>query len=279
MSIGNTIQRLGRNIVLERDLFKVSLMWHRHVDGYFASMHQAGNHWLRHIYGLVLARKYGVPEPSHINDLRVIGGATNPTEIAGIPRLVFSHRVTSRLVHATPFRQLFPPPKTVIVLRDLRAALVSNYERFKDQYGVSFSEYVRGDVNGRKFNCDIWDCIRFLNAWGRVLRKLPDRATSIRYEDLKARTVDEVQRLWQFLGLDHVERSLFVEAVAGSTKERMAAKEPGSGKTTKVIRMNDRHPYEWFSAEDERFLKQVCADHLRFPMEYDYADWTISRAA
>lgn len=279
MQIRRILQRLGRSIVLERDILKVSLLRHRHADGYFASMHQAGNHWLRHIFGLMLARKFGVPEPSHINDLRVIGGATNPTEIAGVPVLVFSHRIPSRLVHSTPLRQIFPFPRTVLVLRDLRAALVSNYERFKEQYGCTFSEYLRGDINGRRFNCDIWDCIRFLNAWGRVLRIRPDETTCVRYEDLKTRTVDEVQRIWEFLQLAHIDRGLVALAVAGSTKEQMAAKEEEGGKGTRVIRMSDRHPHEWFSRVDQRFLKRVCAEHLRFPMDYDYENWTISRAA
>jgi hypothetical protein len=278
MTLKRWLGRMRRDIVLERDLFKLSLLRYRRFDGYFASMHQAGNHWLRHIFGLILAHEYGVPEPSHINDLRVIGGILNTTQIAGIPVLAFSHRIPSRLVHSAPFRVALRFPRTVLIVRDLRAALVSNYERFKDQYGVSFSEYVRGDLNGRRFNCDIWDCIRFLNAWGRVLANLPERTTVVRYETLKERTVDEVHRLWRFLALPAVDRSVVEAAVAGSSKERMSAKEEGSGKE-RVIRMNDRHPQEWFTPADQQYLIEVCRDHLRYDFGYTYQDWTSARAA
>lgn len=278
MQLSRWLRRMRRDIVLERDIFKLSLLRYRRFDGYFASMHQAGNHWLRHIFGLILAREYNVPEPSHINDLRVIGGILNTTQIEGIPVLAFSHRIPSRLVHAAPFRVALRFPRTVLIVRDLRAALVSNYERFKDQYGVSFSEYVRGDLNGRRFNCDIWDCIRFLNAWGRVLEHMPERTTVVHYEALKERTVDEVHRLWKFLALPPIERSVVEAAVAGSSKERMAAKEEGSGKA-RVIRMNERHPHEWFSATDQQFVHDACRDHLHYDFGYDYHDWSISRAA
>ncbi len=279
MKLTRWLQRIGRDVVLERDLLKLSLLRYRRFDGYFASMHQAGNHWLRHIFGMILAGEYGVPEPSHINDLRVIGGILNTTQIEGIPVLAFSHRIPSRLVHNALFRRTLQYPRVVLIVRDLRAALVSNYERFKEQYGVSFSEYVRGDLNGRNYNCDIWDCIRFLNAWGRVLANLPKCTTVVRYETLKERTVDEVHRLWKFLDLPPIERSAVEAAVAGSSKERMAAKEQGSGKPTRVIRMNERHPHEWFSPADQQFLSDVCRDHLRYDFGYHYHDWNISRAA
>jgi len=89
-------------------------------------------------------------------------------------------------------------PRYVILVRDIRASLVSNYEKWKPSCG--FSEYLRGDVRGKRFNSDIWWCIRFNNAWGRVLETIPETTTLIKYEAMKEDTYTEFSKLVKFMG-------------------------------------------------------------------------------
>src|SRR5688572_13351719 len=141
----------------------------RHFDGHFATLHQSGNHWIRHIISYAIAKHYNLPEQEHIDDIRLIGEPKVPPAYSHIPQVVLSHRICSPLVHARLFRMMFTFPKYVILVRDLKAVLVSHYERFKGDYKCTFSDYLRGDIAGRRFSVDIWDCIRFMNAWGLVL--------------------------------------------------------------------------------------------------------------
>ncbi len=77
-------------------------------------------------------------------------------------------------------------PPYVVLVRDLRAALVSNYEKWKERYGVSFKEYLRGDPRGRRYIFDLWGGLHFLNRWARVRRRFPAATLEVRYEDLQA---------------------------------------------------------------------------------------------
>jgi hypothetical protein len=256
---------------MSRDVVKLSCLRYRDYDGYFASMHQSGNHWLRHLLGTVLAIKYGYPAPEHLADMRLIGEPRCPSKIPGLPRLVFSHKICSPLVHSAVSRSFVRFPPYVIMVRDLRTMLVSHYERFKERYQISFSEYLRGDVTGRRFDCDIWDSIRFLNAWGRVCERLPKHTTVLRFEDLRADVVDEAMRVWRFLELPGIPRPVFEEAAAASTKDRMKAKEERLKKQGTVVRADGGDPLQKYSAQDRKFFVETCRRYLRSPFGYDYS--------
>lgn len=255
---------------MSRDIAKLSCLRFRDFDGYFASMHQSGNHWLRHLLGEVIARHYDLPAPEHLADMRIIGEPRCPTQIPGIPRLVFSHKICSPIVHSAVFRGLVRFPRYVVMVRDLRTMLVSHFERFKDRYQISFSEYLRGDVTGRRFDCDIWDSIRFLNAWGRVCERLPGQTLVLRFEDLRADVAQEAARVWQFLQLPPVERSVFQAAAAASTKDKMKTKEERRRKEGTVIRPDGGNPLERYSPKDRLFLMETCERYLHHSFGYDY---------
>lgn len=255
---------------MARDLVKLSLLSYRDYEGYFASMHQSGNHWLRHILSMALAERFGLPEPENLHDMRLVGEPKCPTTYRGVPRLVFSHKICSPLVHNALTRQVVQFPHYVVMVRDLRSMLVSHYARFQGEYQQPFSRFLRGDITGKAYDCDIWDSIRFMNAWGRVVRKMPESTLVLRFEDLKANPVGQTRRVWRFLGLPRVDDSLLVQAVAASSKERMQEKEQRSMKTGTVIRRQQRNPLDEYSADDQRFLIEACRRHLRYDFGYDY---------
>ena len=255
-----------------RDAFKMASLRDRHFDGHFATLHQSGNHWIRHIICYAIAKHYGLPEQVDIDDIRLIGEPKVPPIYDHIPQVVLSHRICSGLVHIQPFRAMFKFPKYVVLVRDLKAVLVSHYERFKVDYNCTFSEYLRGDIAGRRFSVDIWDCIRFMNAWGKVIERLPKQSTILRYEELRADPAREAHRIWDFLGFPVVDHALFIEAVAASTKEKMAAKEPAAAKTA-VVRSSNADPATWYSEEDRAFYLTACQKFLRASFGYDYSQF------
>lgn len=263
---------------MSRDVVKLSCLRYRDYDGYFASMHQSGNHWMRHLLGTVIALKYGHPVPEHLADMRLIGEPRCPTTIPGIPRLVFSHKICSTLVHSAIPRSLVRFPRYVIMVRDLRTMLVSHYERFKDRYQMPFSKFLRGDVTGRRFDCDLWDSIRFLNAWGSVCERLPKQTMVLRFEDLRADAVGQAMRIWDFLELPPVERSTFEQAAAASTKDKMKTKEERARKHGTVIRADGGDPLMQYSPKDRMFLMDACGRYLRHSFGYDYT-WFESASA
>lgn len=267
MSVGLTLQ------MLRRDVSNLSLLRRRGFDGHIVSMHQSGTHWLKYLLAMVICRGFDVPEPEHIGDNSVVGHPRSIPEHAG-PIIVHSHSIPSPLVHATPFRQMISYPRYVVLVRDIRSALVSHYEKWKSRYDVSFSEYLRGDVAGRRFDKDIWWDIRFINAWSGVMGRLPDVTLLVHYETLKSETETGLQRICGFFRMP-ADSEIIKEAIAASSKERMSAKE-SPGEELPVVRAATSHPFEVYSLDDQRFLTGVLNEHLRNPLGYDYADWSRS---
>jgi len=263
---------------MSRDIVKLSCLRYRDYDGYFASMHQSGNHWMRHLLGTVIAIQHDLPAPEHLADMRLIGEPRCPTRIPGIPRLVFSHKICSSLVHSAAPRALVKFPRYVIMVRDLRTMLVSHFERFKERYQMSFSEYLRGDVTGRRFDCDIWDSIRFLNAWGRVCDRMPGQTLVLKFEDLRADVVSQTSKVWEFLKLPPVERSVLERAAAASTKDKMKSKEDRVRKQGTVVRADGGDPLARYSPKDRAYFMEMCDRYLRHSFGYDY-NWFESAAA
>lgn len=266
MNAGLTLQ------MLRRDLSNLSLLRRRGFDGHIVSMHQSGTHWLKYLLAMVICRSFDVPEPEHIADNSVVGHPQSIPEHAG-PIIVHSHSIPSPLVHSTPFRQLVTYPRYVVLVRDIRATLVSHYEKWKRRYGISFAEYLRGDVTGRRFDKDIWWDIRFINAWSSVMCRLPDATLLVHYEALKRKPDIGLAQICEFFSIP-VDREIIEQALAASSKKHMSAKERPD-EELRVVRVASKHPFESYAQDDRRFVTQMCSRYLRDPLGYDYADWSV----
>jgi len=259
---------------LRRDISNFSLLRHRDYDGFLVSMHQAGTHWLKHMLATAIACQYQLPPPrySHAND--IIGGVHDRPQAMAAPRLASSHSIPHMLVASPWLRQAMKLPPYVLLVRDMRATLVANYEKWKHHYDCSFPEFLRGDVSGRRFNNDLWWCIRFCNAWGRVLQRFPQDTLLLRYEDLRRDDLAGLQRVNAFLNLG-LAREALERGVRESDKENMARKrDPETPAGVTVVRDDPRHFAEWFNEGDRAFFAAVCQRWLRYTFDYHYDDWT-----
>lgn len=241
-------------------------------------MHQAGTHWLKHMLAVAIAHRHDLPPPrySHAND--IIGGVHDRPAHGRGPRLVSSHSIPHLLLGSRWLRRRVRLPPYVVLVRDVRASLVANYEKWKEHYRCSFGEFLRGDPRGRRFNNDLWWCIRFCNAWGRIAARFPEATLIVRYEDLQRDPLRELERIDAFWRLDLGAAALAL-GVGESTKEKMAAKrDPDTPGGVTVVRRDGRPAAEWYAPGDRAFLAATCRDLLRHDFGYDYARWPATSA-
>ena len=254
-----------------RDLGNFALIKHRHCDGHLLSMHQSGTHWLKFMLANALSHQYGTPPPAynHAND--IVGGPTDLPRYPQLPRIIASHTIAHPLLRFESVHGLCGLPRYVVLVRDIRAALASNYVKWRGTYGVSFSEYLTGDPRGRKFNSDLWWSLRFLNSWGEVQQNVPERVTVIRYESLENDAPGELERIAHDLDLDLTQAAI-EHGVAVSTRRLMQEKDDPR-RPLGAVRSETGDPHEVFDAAGKAFLAEVLTACLRHDFGYDYTRW------
>ena len=265
-------QRFGYHLhAWRRGLGNLALFHTRHCHGQLLSMHQSGTHWLKFMLANALSHHYGTPAPvyNHAND--IIGGPRDPQVYPQLPRLLASHTSPHPLLGYPFIHQRLHLPRYVVLVRDLRAALASNYVKWQEHYQVDFSTYLRGDVAGRRYNSDLWWALRFLNTWGEVLARVPARVMLVRYEDLQHDTAGQLARVAAHFALDLPVAAL-AHAIGVSDKASMLARaDPARpAGAVRVTATADPH----YTAADRAFIMAVCAACLRHPCGYDYSDWS-----
>ena len=255
---------------LRRDISNFSLVKRRHFDGVLISMHQSGTHWLKHMLASALTEKYELPPPQYIHANDVIAGPKDPKLHDAVPHLVSAHSIPHALFRSRLFHASSNLPPYVILVRDIRATLVSNYEKWKDHYQCDFEEFLRGDISGQRFNNDIWWCIRFCNMWGTIKARVPESLHLVRYEDLRHDTLNELRSINDYWRLDLDEDTL-KRAIAASSKDKMALKkDPDTPFGVNVVR-NDGKPWkDWYNRENTRLVAKFCDAFLKYDHGYDY---------
>lgn len=262
---------------LRRDVSNFALLKHRHFDGFIITMQHAGTHWLKYMLSTALALQLELPPPRFVhndssNDF--IGHPRHPRRYAHAPRLASSHSVPHALFDSRLLRVGLTLPPYVVLVRDLRAALVSNYEKWKARYGVSFTEYLRGDPRGRRYIFDIWGGMHFLNRWARVAKRFPNATLEVRYEDLQAMPTALLTRIFAHFDIE-VAAQHIAAAVAAGSKQQMATRLDPHHPTRNIIRDDQRSPLTWYDAADRDFFDAVVARCLADDHGYDWR-WPLS---
>ena len=256
---------------LRRATGNLSLFRNRGVKGQLVSMHQSGTHWLKHIIACALANCFEIPPPkyNHAND--IFGGPRDPVVYPLIPRLVSSHSNPHPFILFDLVHSMLDLPRYVLLVRDIRYSLLSNYAKWSHVYRVPFSTYLRGDVRGSTYNSDIWWAIRFLNHWGRVYERLPSRVTIVRYESLMNDSTTEISRLNEFweLGLSQSD----IDYGIRQSSKPMMAKKNDPERPEGAVRKSADTGLNSFSESDRDYLESICTNYLRFSAGYDYANW------
>ncbi|MCZ6666198.1 MAG: sulfotransferase domain-containing protein [Gammaproteobacteria bacterium] len=255
-----------------RDVSNFALLKYRDFDGFLVTMQHSGTHWLKYMMSVAIASQLDLPPPRYIhndssNDF--IGHPKHERRYREAPRIASTHSIPHAMFDSRMLRELVKFPHYAILVRDIRAALVSNYEKWKHRYGVSFSEYLRGDLSGKCFILDIWSCLHFLNRWARVHARFPHATLILKYEQLNEEPVVSIEQIFAHFGIaiahDHIEY-----AVAESSKEKMADKLNPDDPVRNIVRDSHEAPDTWFNADDRLFFDTTLARYLRGDFGYTY---------
>lgn len=256
---------------LRHELGNYAVVRLRHCDGAILSMHQSGTHWLKFMLASAIADHYAIDPPryNHAND--IIGGSKDPRLHPTLPHLISSHTIAPLLLNNAVGLAWLRLPRCVILVRDIRASLHSNFKKWRVRYATTFSHFLRGDPSGRQFNSDIWWCIRFLNAWGHALALSENQFLVLRYEGLRAQPHEELAKLAAHLSLPLSSRNIDagVEAASKSAMAERAdpARPPGE------INLDEDDPLLAYSDADREFVRTRLSSYLTQTFDYDYSVW------
>jgi len=252
------------------DLSNFFLLQYSRCDGFLVTGKNSGTHWLRYMLSCAIAAQFGVDPPPRANGREsetIIGNPRRRPRYRQLPRLGSTHNLPSRTFVWPGTRHLLPIRPTVVLVRDPREAMLSNYLKWRHDYGVSLSEYVRGDPWGRRYVADVWWYMHFFNVWGEFAHVHPNKTLVIRYEDLRQDPATWLTRAAARFGITLSETAL-AAGLAHVGRDAIGARL--ERRRQEVVPSADDRAAIAFSAEDERVLRDILHRHLRHDFGYGY---------
>lgn len=253
------------------DLSNFHLLHYRRIDGFLITAKNSGTHWLKYMLSHALANELGLPPPQHAsgraaNDF--VGHPKWPHKHPQAPRIGSSHNLPSSILACGPiFRALNLPP-VVVLVRDIQQAMLSHYVKWRDESGLSPSDYVRVPPPGQRQVADIWWYINFFNRWGRMAAKFPDKILIVRYEDIRLDQTCWLEKIRQHYRLSLSPQSIDIGVAASRREEMRKRLDPNAGEL--IIPADRDRRIARFSSEDEAHLRAVLARNLKYSFGYDY---------
>lgn len=256
---------------LNRDTTNLALLKYRDFQGFLVTGQHSGTHWIKWMLSHAMAHHYGVAPPRYYNNAssnEIIGHPKHKRIHPALPRIASSHSIPPTALDWGWVRKAFPVPPYAVVVRDIRDVLISNYEKWRGvRYHVPFSEYVKGDIASKKYVCDVWWYVHFMNRWGRVAELWPNETLTFRYEDFRKDPRTNLERLAKHLGLDLSPEALDAGVAAGAKDVMLAAQDPNVDE--RAVRP-DGQAAASFSDEDTAVLKAILRENLKYDFGYDY---------
>ena len=250
----------------------LSILKYCEFQGFLVTGQHSGTHWIKWMLSHALAHRYGVAPPRYHNNASsnaLVGHPKHPRIHPRLPRIASSHSIAPYALEWAWLRAVRRPPPYVVVVRDVRDVMVSNYEKWRPDYGVPFSRYVAGDPRGKAYVCDAWEYVRFLNRWGEVARRYPDETLVLRYEDFRRDPLASLRRLGRHFRLDLSDDDLMAGVAVGSKEFMMTRQDPDVAE--KPVRPDGARGAR-FSPADLGTLHRILDRHLRHDFGYGYFD-------
>ena len=255
---------------LNRHTTTLSLLKYCDFQGFLVTGQNSGTHWVKWMLSHAMAHRYGVEPPRYFNNDSsndLIGHPKHERIHPHLPRIASSHSVPAYALDWAWLRAIRRPPPYAVVVRDVRDVLVSNYEKWRADYGAPFSRYVQGDPRGKAYVCDVWWYMRFLNRWGDIARRHPDETLVLRYEDFRKDPLANLDRLARHFRLDLSVRDLLAGVAVGSKEHMMAHQDPRI--TERPIRPDGAEGAR-FGPKELTVLSGILERNLRHDFGYRY---------
>lgn len=258
---------------LNRDNANLSLLKYSGFQGFLVTGQHSGTHWIKWMLSHAMAHHYNVPPPKYFNNPSsndIIGHPKHARMHPQLPRIASSHAIPPTPMQWAWVRRWRKLPPYALVVRDMRDVLVSNYEKWKHEYKVSFAEYIEGDPWSQKYVTDVWNYTRFLNRWGEVIsRCAPGEVAVLKYEDVKKDPAAALQKISAQFRLPLGAESFAAGAAAGS-KDFMAQHHDPENKAH-ALRPDGKGDTA-FTPELEARLREILARNLRHDFGYRFFD-------
>lgn len=242
----------------------------RRVDGYLVTAKNSGTHGLRFMLSTAIAHHLELPAPmrsSGPDSNAFIGHPKNGWAHDRAPKIGSSHNIPSRLMSLPGAAELVHLPPTVVLVRDIREALLSYYVKWAEPYELgSLSDFIRRPAPGKRKIDDVWWFIRFFNRWGEVLAARPSDVLVVRHEDVKASPCAWVRCVWAHWGII-LDDADVAAALAVSDREAVARTlDPAYAET--IVPDRARREAAVLSDEDEAYLAELFRRHLKHDFGY-----------
>ena len=253
-----------------RHCANLSLLKYYDFQGFLITGQHSGTHWIKWMLSHAVAHRYGVDPPRYFNNAssnELIGHPKHRRIHPHLPRIASSHSIPPYALDWAWLRAVRRPPPYAVVVRDVRDVLISNYEKWRCDYAVSFSRYVAGDPRGQSFVCDAWWYVRFLNRWGDIAARYPDETLVLRYEDFRHDPLESLRRLSWHFRLDLFDADLQAGLAVGSKAFMLDRQDPMVSE--RPVRP-DGAQGACFSEADLKVLGGILERNLRHDFGYAY---------
>lgn len=255
---------------LSVDLGNFHLLHYRHVDGFLVTGKNSGTHWLRFMLSHAMAHRYDLPAPLHSSGRASDDFVGHPKWGRRYPQVPFigsSHNVPSALFAQPWVRDLVRSPPIVVLVRDIRQAMLSHYVKWGPQLGLSLTDYVRSPPPGRRDIADSWWYVDFFNRWGRMAMTFPEAVLVVRYEDLLEDAETWLGRIDAHLRMGLDADSIKAGAAFADRATLRARLDPEYGE--EIVPETSVREAVRFSEADEAYLQALFARHLEFSFGYE----------
>jgi hypothetical protein len=152
------------------------LYQYRYVQAFLVTGKNSGTHWLKFMLSCTLAGQHSVPLPRHSSGPdsdTIIHHPRWPQRYPGVPRIGSSHTIPSIAFTWLWLTRNFPFRPVVVLVRDIRSAMISHYVKWQHEYPAQLADYVRGDPSGVRYRADIWWYMHFFNRDLPATRRFP----------------------------------------------------------------------------------------------------------
>jgi len=255
---------------VNRHTTNLAILKYLDFQGFLITGQHSGTHWIKWMLSHALAHRYGVQPPRYFNNAssnELVGHPKHARPYPELPRIASSHSIPPDALSWAWLRRLRRPPPYVVVVRDVRDVMISNYEKWRQTYAVPFSRYVAGDPRGKAYVCDAWWYVRFLNQWGRIADRYPADTLVLRYEDFRREPLANLRRLARHFTLDLSEADLEAGVAVGSKSVMARHQDPRVEE--KPLRPDGAGDTQ-FSASDLAVLGAILDRHLKHDFGYAY---------
>ncbi|MGH9120051.1 MAG: sulfotransferase domain-containing protein [Acidimicrobiales bacterium] len=231
----------------------------RRTDAYLVSFPKCGRTWVRLLLARSLQRHFDLPADADLVEVHRLAELD-----ARVPCVFATHdddaqRKTPE--HVERDKQRYRRHRVILLVRDPRDVIVSLYFQKRDRRGAydgSIAEFLDEPEGGFS------SLLAFYDAWADSV-DVPAAVLVVRYEDLHARTGDELRRMLDFIGVTGVADGVVNEAVAFASFDNMRRMEEAGALGSERLRPGRPGDFDTYKTRRGRvggYRDELTADQV-----------------